>query len=124
MPSKSRIGGNVSEAVDKTVTAHHACVRSAMTAEPAAVLHTELAALEFSGSVQTICGWLHLSQRAARPTGPRPTRPSVPKPRRITRWIMTGPQHLASDEQSQLTAVLASCAEPPAAAGHVRTSPT
>lgn len=33
---------------------------------------------------------------------------------------MTDPQHLASDEQTQLTDVLASCPELQAVAGHVR----
>jgi transposase len=85
----------------------------------AAVLHTELTALGFTGSVQTIRRWLH-PQRAATPTGPRPAGPVVPKPRRITRWIMTDPQHLNPDEHTQLTDVLTSCPELQAVAGHVR----
>jgi transposase len=47
-------------------------------------------------------------------------RPAVPKPRHITRWIMTDPQHLAPDQHAQLTDVLASCPELRAVAGHVR----
>jgi transposase len=85
----------------------------------ATVLHAELTALGFTGSVQTIRRWLH-PLRAAAPSTPQPTRPAVPKPRRITRWIMTDPQHLTPDEHTQLTDVLASCPELQAAASHVR----
>ncbi|WP_426503016.1 ISL3 family transposase [Dactylosporangium sp. McL0621] len=85
----------------------------------AAVLHAELAALGFTGSVQTIRRWLH-PLRAAVPTAPRPTRPAVPKPRHITRWIMTDPQHLTPDQHAQLTDVVTSCPELRALAGHVR----
>jgi transposase len=85
----------------------------------AAVLHAELAALGFTGSVQTIRRWLH-PLRAALPAAPQPARPAVPKPRHITRWIMTDPQHLAPDQHTQLTEVLASCPELRAVAGHVR----
>lgn len=85
----------------------------------ATVLHTELAALGFTGSVQTIRRWLH-PLRAAVSAAPRPTRPAVPKPRHITRWIMTHPQHLTTDQHAQLTDVLASCPELQAVAGHVR----
>lgn len=85
----------------------------------AAVLHAELAALGFTGSVQTIRRWLH-PLRAAAPAAPRPTRPTVPKPRHITRWIMTDPQHLTSEQRAGLADVLASCPELQAVAGHVR----
>ncbi|MEV4135577.1 hypothetical protein AB0J72_25795 [Dactylosporangium sp. NPDC049742] len=83
------------------------------------MLHTELAALGFTGSVQTRRRWLH-PLRAATPAAPQPIRPAVPKPRHITRWIMTDPQHLAPDEDAQLTDVLGSCPELRAVAGHVR----
>lgn len=85
----------------------------------ATVLHTELTALGFTGSIQTIRRWLH-PLRTAIPAAPQPLRPAIPKPRRITRWIMTDPHHLASDEQAQLSDVLASCPELQAVAGHVR----
>jgi transposase len=85
----------------------------------ATVLHAELSALRFTGSVQTIRRWLHPCGQQA-PAAPQPIRPAIPKPRRITRWIMTDPQHLASEEQAQLTDVLASCPELQAVAGHVR----
>jgi transposase len=94
----------------------------------ATVLHTELTALGFTGSVQTIRRWLH-PLRAAAPSSaphparsavPKPARPAVPKPRRITRWIMTDPQRLAPDQHAQLSDVLASCPELHAVAEHVR----
>lgn len=58
----------------------------------AVVLHAELQAMGFTGSVQTVCRWLH-PLRAATPTTPPSIRPAVPKPRHISRWIMTGPDH-------------------------------
>jgi len=85
----------------------------------AAVLHTELTSLGFTGSIQTIRRWLH-PLRAAAPATPQPIRPAIPKPRRITRWIMTDPQHLTSDDHAQLTDVLANCPELQAVANHVR----
>jgi hypothetical protein len=98
---------------------HHLTSRFTDGVTNANVLHAELAALGFTGSVQTIRRWLH-PLRAAAPAPPRPSRPTVPKPRRITRWIMTDPQRLASDEHAQLADVLASCPELRAIAGHVR----
>jgi transposase len=85
----------------------------------ATVLHTELATLGFTGSVQTIRRWLHPLREAA-PAAPQPIRPAVPKPRHITRWIMTDPQHLTLDEHTQLADVLARCPELQAVASHVR----
>ncbi|MDP9792450.1 transposase [Catenuloplanes nepalensis] len=97
----------------------HLTSRFAAGVTNAAVLHAELTALGFTGSVQTIRRWLH-PLRAAAPAAPQPMRPAVPKPRHITRWIMTNPQHLAPDQHTQLTDVLASCPELQAVAGHVR----
>ena len=94
----------------------------------ATILHTELTALGFTGSVQTIRRWLH-PLRAAAPSRapqpalapvPKPARPPVPKPRHITRWIMTDPQHLTPDQHTQLADVLARCPELHAVADHVR----
>jgi hypothetical protein len=99
-------------------TQHLDC-RFAAGVTNAAVLHAELAALGFTGSVQTIRRWLH-PLRSAALTAPRPTRPAVPKPRHITRWIMTDPQHLAADQHAQLADVLTSCPKLQALAGHVR----
>jgi len=97
----------------------HLTTRYAAGVTNAAVLRAELTALGFTGSIQTIRRWLH-PLRAAAPAAPQPARPAVPKPRHITRWIMTDPQHLAPDQHVQLTDVLASCPELQAVAGHVR----
>jgi hypothetical protein len=91
----------------------HLNVRFTAGVTNATVLHTELTALGFTGSVQTIRRWLH-PLRAAAPASeshqastpaPNPARPAVPKPRHITRWIMTNPQHLTPDQHTQLTRV-------------------
>jgi hypothetical protein len=87
----------------------------------AVILHTELRQLGFTGSVQTVRRYLHPlrepGQRPARTTNPRPT---VPKPRRITRWIMTDPAQLDSEDREELSRVLACCPELHATAAHVR----
>lgn len=85
----------------------------------AVVLHTELQVMGFTGSVQTVRRWLH-PLRAATPTTLSPMRPAVPKPRHITRWIMSDPDRLGSDERARLAAVLACCPELQATATHVR----
>lgn len=97
----------------------HLSARFAAGETNATVLHTELTALGFTGSVQTIRRWLH-PLRTTVTAAPQPIRPAVPKPRHITRWIMTDPERLADDQNSQLEAVLASCPELQAVAGHVR----
>jgi len=97
----------------------HLTSRFAAGVTNAAVLHAELTAFGFTGSVQTIRRWLH-PMRAAAPAAPQPMRPAVPKPRHITRWIMTNPQHLTPDQHAKLTGVLASCPELQAVAAHVR----
>lgn len=97
----------------------HPTARFAAGVTNAAVLHTELSALGFTGSVQTIRRWLH-PLRPAGPAAAPPVRPAIPKPRRITRWITTDPHHLPCEDQAQLSDVLASCPELQAVAGHVR----
>ncbi|HZO67781.1 MAG TPA: ISL3 family transposase [Kribbellaceae bacterium] len=87
----------------------------------AVTLHAELRARGFTGSVQTVRRFLH-PLRGAAPRLPRPVqpRPEVPKPRRLTRWIMTDPRHLHPEETDQLAKALASCPELHATAEHVR----
>jgi hypothetical protein len=76
----------------------------------AVTLNTQLLAIAFTGSVQTVRRYLHpLRQghsgtRPARPQAARP-RPTVSKPRRIVRWIMTDPNRLDPDDQAQLAQV-------------------
>jgi transposase len=88
----------------------------------AVTLHAELRQVGFTGSVQTVRRWLH-PLRGDQPRVrqvPTPSCPAVPKPRLITRRIMTDPQHLDPDETDQLTNALASCPELHATARHVR----
>jgi hypothetical protein len=98
----------------------HLNARIADGVTDAVTLHTELQAMGFTGSVQTVRRYLHPRRpTTARPATPPPVRPAVPKPRHITRWIMTNPQHLNLDDQAQLTEVLSCCPELQATAAHV-----
>ncbi|MBM0239711.1 transposase [Micromonospora sp. ATA32] len=97
----------------------HLTARFTAGVTDAVTLHVELQAMGFTGSVQTVRRWLH-PLRTATPSAPPPVRPAIPKPRHITRWIMTDPQRLDPDERAQLTDVLACCPELQATAGHVR----
>jgi transposase len=87
----------------------------------AAQLHTEIKARGWTGSPRTVQGYLrplrgHTTVRAA----PLPP----PKPRRITGWIMSHPDHLDPDDTVRLNQLLARCPELDTAAGHVRTFAT
>jgi transposase len=86
-----------------------------------ALLHTEIKAQGWTGSLRTVQGYL------------RPLRGhqevQVPllmpaKPRRIAGWIMSHPDHLDPGDKAELEQVLARCPELNAAAGHVRTFAT
>jgi hypothetical protein len=78
-------------------------------------LHAELRQRGYTGSVQTIRRYLHPLRDPGTPSTVRRVtpRPVVPKPRRITRWIMTDPDRLDPADRSQLTAVLGACSETP-----------
>jgi hypothetical protein len=90
----------------------------------AVVLHTELRQRGFTGSVQTVRRFLHPLRGAVaaapRPSPPVPPRREVPKPRHLTRWIMTDPRHLDTEQTEQLATALAACPELRATAEHVR----
>jgi transposase len=79
-----------------------------------AVLHREITALGYAGSEPTTYAWLALLKLAAPPAPPAP-----PGKQQITRWMLTDPARLDSDQQAQLTAVLGRCPELQALAGHV-----
>jgi transposase len=90
----------------------------------AVTLHAELRQLGYTGSVQTVRRFLH-PLRGTAPHPPRRARPiqpspEVPKPRRLTRWIMTDPRRLDTEQTEQLAKALASCPELRATADHVR----
>jgi transposase len=105
----------------------HLAARVAAGVTDATLLYAEITAMGFTGSVQTVRRWLH----PLRPTAPAtatpaagrtstPARAVIPKPRRITGWIMKDPNKLDPDEQAQLAEVLACCPELRATADHVR----
>jgi transposase len=85
------------------------------------VLHTEIRSLGFTGSVIAVRRYLRPLRTATAPQLAQiTTRPAVPKPRRITRWIMTENGRLTTDERAHLATVLASCPELAAIAAHVQ----
>jgi transposase len=101
--------------------AEHLTARFTAGVTDTAVLHAELRERGYTGSIQTIRRWLHpLRDPTTQPTVRITPRPAVPKPRRITRWIMTDPDHLDPDDRNQLTTVLGACPELQAIARHVR----
>jgi len=87
-------------------------------------LHDELRQRGFTGSVQTVRRFLHpLRDNApcpSPPPSPMQPRPEVPKPRHLTRWIMTDPRHLNGEQTEQLAKALTACPELRATAEHVR----
>ncbi len=54
------------------------------------------------------------------PPGPPPAPRPAPKPRRVVRWIMTNPEHLAETDAAELREIRTACPELDAAARHVR----
>ena len=74
----------------------HARLQAGVT--DAVALHAELRQRGFTASVQTVRRFLHPLRDTApyppHPPNPVPPRPEVPKPRHLTRWIMTDPPHL------------------------------
>lgn len=104
-------------------TSHlQASIRDGVT--DAVTLHAEVQHLGFTGSVQTVRRYLHplrgTASRCAQPARPVPPRPDVPKPRHLTRWIMTDPRHVDAEQADQLAKALAVCPELRATAEHVR----
>ena len=82
----------------------------------ASVLHAELQARGWQGSVQAV-------RRYVRPfrqlTAAPPPAPAVPKARQITSWLLSRPAALDAGEQAALTAIRARCPHLDALAGHV-----
>jgi len=90
----------------------------------AVVLHAELRQRGFTGSVQTVRRFLHplrdTVSSPSRHSHPVPPRPEVPKPRHLTRWLMTDPRHLSEADTERLATALSACPELRATAEHVR----
>jgi hypothetical protein len=82
----------------------------------AAVLHTELTQRGWTGSPQTVRRYVRPFCQALAAPGPAP---AVPKPRQITRWLLTRPDHFQPDEQARLSGIRARCPHIDAPAGHV-----
>jgi transposase len=90
----------------------------------AAALHAEMAAtLGWTGSVQAVGRYVRQFREQAwarRNPRPAPAVPPAPKPRQITRWLMTRPSRLSPEDQARLAAVTAACPHLEALAGHIR----
>ncbi|MER6960341.1 hypothetical protein [Streptomyces sp. NPDC000618] len=88
-------------------------------------LHHEVRALGFTGDIQTVRRYFRPFKK---PHGPFPKSPpappppvrTVPKPRRVVRWIMSNPERLASADATELKEIRAVWPELDAAARHVR----
>jgi len=92
----------------------------------AAVLHAELAATQgWTGSVQAVRRYIRQFRtadgrtKAGRAGQRAPAGPPAPKPRQITRWLLSRPGRLDADDQAQLAAVTACCPHLDALAGHI-----
>ncbi|WP_433613045.1 transposase [Dactylosporangium sp. CA-139114] len=71
----------------------------------AAQLHAELRTRGWHGSLRTVQRYL----QRLRPAATTPRLAPAPKPRRVTSWIMTKPEHLHTEHSAALTAILARC---------------
>jgi transposase len=94
----------------------------------AAVLHTELQAQGWKGSIQAVRRYVQQFRpadgrtRAARTPQPAPAPAAPPplKPRRVVRWLMTRPDHLDETGAAHLAQILARSPGLAATATHVR----
>jgi transposase len=82
----------------------------------ATVLHTQLQAQGWTGSVQAVRRYVRPFR--ARPAAPPPA-PAVPKSRQITRWLLSRPDHLDPSEQAELNDIRARCPHLNTLARHV-----
>ncbi|MFD8726136.1 ISL3 family transposase [Streptomyces sp. NPDC059629] len=88
-------------------------------------LHRELREQGFSGDIQCVRRYFRpfkkpRSPRPRQPPAPPPEPRPAPKPRRIVRWIMTTPRHLADADAAELKEIRAACPHLDAVAQHVR----
>jgi transposase len=95
----------------------------------AAALHREIRARGWAGSTGTVENYLRQFRTAdgpdrAQPQLTAPDTPPPPKPRHVTRWIMTRPDHLSSGDAAALARLLDTSPRLAAAAGHVRSFAT
>lgn len=85
-------------------------------AADAAALHAELQQRGWAGSEQAVRRYARPFRQALAAPGPARV---VPKTRQITRWLLTRPDRLQTDERAQLQAIRARCPHIDALAGHV-----
>lgn len=88
-------------------------------------LHRELQQQGFTGDIQSVRRYLKPykkphSPRPRNPPAPPPTLRPAPKPRRVVRWIMSNPQHLAETDATELKDIRTACSHLDATARHVR----
>lgn len=83
----------------------------------ACLLFREIRAQGYTGSASPVDRYIRLLRKGTVP--PPPPRP-VPKPRAITAWMMTHPDHLHPDDALDLKQVRGACPELDAAYRHVR----
>jgi transposase len=88
-------------------------------------LHRELREQGFTGDIQCLRRYFRPfktshSPRPRHPSAPPPEPRPAPKPRRVVRWIMTNPGHLAEADAAELKEIRATCPHLDAVAGHVR----
>lgn len=83
----------------------------------AAQLTSEIAAMGYRGSDQTVRRYLHPFRGLLTPPPPPP---KVPKPRTVTGWLLRRPESLEEDERQQLKEVRARCEHLDRLAEHVK----
>ncbi|MET7355129.1 transposase [Streptomyces mirabilis] len=88
-------------------------------------LHCELRAQGFTGDIQCVRPYFRPFKKPHSPNPKNPPTPTpelrpVPKPRRVVRWIMTNPGHLAETDAAELKEIRAACPHLDATARHVR----
>jgi transposase len=94
----------------------------------AAALHEEIRVRGWNGGILTVERYLRQFRTAdgrdrqarVKPQLTAPDTPALPKPRQVTRWIMTHPDHLASDDDASLARLLDASPALAAAVSHVR----
>lgn len=88
-------------------------------------LYREVREQGFTGDIQCIRRYFRPfkkphSPRPRQPPAPAPEPRPAPKPRRIVRWIMTNPGHLADADAAELKEIRAACPHLDAVTRHVR----
>jgi hypothetical protein len=94
----------------------------------AAALHEEIRARGWKGDILTVQRYLRQFRTAdgrdrqarAQPQLTAPPAPPAPKPRQVTRWMMTRPDNLPGEDAARLARLLAASPGLAAATGHVR----